>query len=154
LKITVLAVGKLGRTPEADLARDYAARATATGRALGLGPVDILEVEAKKPGKAAEAEVLRAQIGDAYLICCDEHGQALASRAFAAKVGKLRDDGVRRLILVIGGADGLDLQLLDQARETLAFGVQTWPHALARVMLAEQVYRAASILAGSPYHRD
>jgi 23S rRNA (pseudouridine1915-N3)-methyltransferase len=154
MKITILTVGRLGRSPEADLARDYAARATATGRALGLGPVDILEVEARKPGKAAEAEVLRAQIGDAYLICCDEHGQALSSRALAAKVGKLRDDGVRRMVLVIGGADGIDPDLLAQARETLAFGVQTWPHALARVMLAEQVYRAASILAGSPYHRD
>jgi 23S rRNA (pseudouridine1915-N3)-methyltransferase len=154
LKITLLAVGKLGRGPEADLARDYAARASASGRALGLGPVDIVEVEARKSGKAAEAEVLRAQIGDAYLICCDEHGQALASRAFAGKIGKLRDDGVRRLVLVIGGADGLDPELLAQARETLAFGVQTWPHALARVMLAEQVYRAVSILAGSPYHRD
>ena len=154
MKIALLAVGKLGRGPEADLARDYAARASASGRALGLGPVDIVEVEARKPGKAAEAEVLRAQIGDAYLICCDEHGQALSSRAFAAKIGKLRDEGVRRLALVIGGADGLDAELLAQARETLAFGVQTWPHALARVMLAEQIYRAASILAGSPYHRD
>lgn len=144
----------MGRGAEADLAKDYAARATATGRSLGLGPVEIVEVEARKPGKAAEAEALRAQIGDAYLICCDEHGATLPSRAFAAKIGKLRDDGVRRLVLVIGGADGLDPALLAQARETLAFGVQTWPHALARAMLAEQVYRAASILGGSPYHRD
>jgi 23S rRNA (pseudouridine1915-N3)-methyltransferase len=154
LKITLLAVGRLGRSVEAELARDYAARATAAGRSLGLGPVDILEVEAKKPGKAAEAEVLRAAIGDAYLICCDEHGEALPSRAFASRIGKLRDDGVRRLVLVIGGADGIDPELLREARSTLAFGVQTWPHALARVMLAEQTYRAASILAGSPYHRD
>jgi 23S rRNA (pseudouridine1915-N3)-methyltransferase len=154
LKITLLAVGRLGRSIEAELARDYAARATATGRSLGLGPVEIVEVEAKKPGKAAEAEVLRAAIGDAYLICCDEHGEALPSRAFASRIGKLRDDGVRRLVLVIGGADGIDLDLLKEARTTLAFGVQTWPHALARAMLAEQVYRAASILAGSPYHRD
>lgn len=154
MKITLLAVGRLGRSVEADLAKDYAARATAAGRSLGLGPVDILEVEARKPGKAAEAEVLRAAIGDGYLICCDEHGEALPSRAFAARVGKLRDDGVRRLVLVIGGADGIDPELLKEARSTLAFGVQTWPHALARAMLAEQVYRACSILAGSPYHRD
>jgi 23S rRNA (pseudouridine1915-N3)-methyltransferase len=154
VKITILTVGKLGRMAEAELARDYAARATASGKSLGLGPVDILEVESKKPGKPAEAEVLRAQIGDAYLICCDEHGAALPSRAFAAKVGKLRDDGHRRLVLIIGGADGIDPALLKEARETLAFGVQTWPHALARAMLAEQVYRAVSILGGSPYHRD
>ena len=116
--------------------------------------MEIVEVEARKPGKAAEAEVLREKIGDAYLICCDEHGAALTSRAFAAKVGKLRDDGTRRLALVIGGADGLDPSLLAEAREKLAFGPQTWPHALARAMLAEQVYRAVTIMAGSPYHRD
>jgi 23S rRNA (pseudouridine1915-N3)-methyltransferase len=111
-------------------------------------------VEARKPGKAAEAQALREKIGDAHLICCDEHGAPLASRAFAGKIGKLRDDGVRRLAIVIGGADGLDPALLFEARDTLAFGPQTWPHALARAMLAEQVYRACSILAGSPYHRD
>ena len=154
MKITLLAVGRLGRSVEAELARDYAARATATGRSLGLGPVEIVEVEAKKPGKAAEADVLRSAIGDAYLICCDEHGEALPSRSFAARIGTLRDDGVRKLVLVIGGADGLDPDLLREARATLAFGVQTWPHALARAMLAEQVYRAVTILAGSPYHRD
>jgi 23S rRNA (pseudouridine1915-N3)-methyltransferase len=154
LKITLLTVGRLGRSVEAELARDYAARATAAGRSLGLGPVDIVEVEGRKPGKAAEAQALRAAIGDAYLICCDEHGRALPSRAFAAHIGKLRDDGVRKLVLVIGGADGIDPDLLKEARATLAFGVQTWPHALARAMLAEQVYRAVSILAESPYHRD
>jgi len=154
MKITILTVGRLGRMAEAELARDYAARATAAGKSLGLGPVDILEVESRKPGKPAEAEVLRAHIADAYVICCDEHGTALPSRAFAAKVGKLRDDGVRKLVLIIGGADGIDPALLKDAREMLAFGVQTWPHALARAMLAEQVYRAVSILGGSPYHRD
>ncbi len=156
MRILILAVGRLGRDPAAALARDYAERATATGRALGLGPAEIVEVEAKKPGKAAEAEALRAAIGadPAYLIACDERGKVHTSRAFAERVGKLRDSGERRLVFVIGGADGLDPDLVGQARETLAFGPQTWPHALARAMLAEQVYRAATILAGGPYHRD
>ncbi|MEI9889936.1 MAG: 23S rRNA (pseudouridine(1915)-N(3))-methyltransferase RlmH [Caulobacteraceae bacterium] len=154
MKITLLAVGKLGRAPEAALARDYAERASATGRALGLSPVDILEVESKKPGKTAEAEVLLAHLQDSYVIACDEHGQAFASRAFASRIAKLRDEGRRRLVLVVGGADGLAPELLARADETLAFGPQTWPHALARAMLAEQVYRAATILAGGPYHRD
>lgn len=154
MRISLICVGRLGRMAEASLALDYCERATAAGRALGLGPVEIIEVEARKPGKAAEAEAILAKLGDAHLIACDEHGAAHASRAFAAKVGKLRDDGVRRLAFVIGGADGLDAQLLDRARERLAFGPQTWPHALVRAMLAEQVYRAVSILAGSPYHRD
>lgn len=154
MKISIIAVGRLGRSPEAGLALAYAERATASGRALGLGPVDIVEVESRKPGKAAEAEALIAQIGDAHLIACDEHGTALASRDFAQRLASLRDQGIRRLAFVIGGADGLDRGLVSSARERLAFGVQTWPHALVRAMLAEQVYRAVTILAGSPYHRD
>lgn len=139
---------------EARLALDYAARAGAAGRALGLGPVEIIEVEARKSGKAAEAAILMERVAGDYLIACDEHGPARASRDFAAHLGRLRDDGVRRVAFVIGGADGLDESLLASARERLAFGPQTWPHALVRAMLAEQVYRAATILAGSPYHRD
>jgi 23S rRNA (pseudouridine1915-N3)-methyltransferase len=154
MKIAIVAVGRLGRGPEAELVRLYAERAGAAGRALGLGPVELVEVEARKPGKAAEAEALMAHLDGAHLIACDEHGRQLTSRAFAAEIGKLRDDGVRRLAFVIGGADGLDSAILQAAKSTLAFGPQTWPHALARVMLAEQVYRAVSILARSPYHRD
>jgi 23S rRNA (pseudouridine1915-N3)-methyltransferase len=154
LKIALLAVGRLGRSVEAGLAKDYAERATASGRSLGLGPVEIIEVEARKPGKAAEAEVLLAQLADTHVIACDEGGAAMPSRVFADRIAQLRDQGVRRVAFVIGGADGLDPSVLRAARERLAFGPQTWPHALARAMLAEQVYRAVTILAGSPYHRD
>lgn len=155
MKIILYAVGRLGRAPEAALALDYAARASATGKALGLGPVEVVEIESRKPGKAAEGEALLATIGaDVHLIACDEHGRAWASRDFAGRIGRLRDQGVRRLAFVIGGADGLSPAVLAAASETLAFGPQTWPHALARAMLAEQVYRAATILAGGPYHRD
>jgi len=154
LKVTLLCVGRLGAAPEAALALDWAARATAAGRARGLGPVEILEVEARKSGKAAEAEILLEKLDGAHLVACDEHGQARTSRDFADFLGRLRDDGVRRLAFAIGGADGLDERLLAAARGRLAFGPQTWPHALARAMLAEQIYRAATIMAGSPYHRD
>jgi 23S rRNA (pseudouridine1915-N3)-methyltransferase len=154
MKIAVVAVGRLSRSPEAELVKLYVERATAAGRALALGPVEVVEVEARKPGKAAEAEALSPHLDGAHVIACDEHGRQLTSRAFAGEIGKLRDDGVRRLVLVIGGADGLDPALIAAANSTLAFGPQTWPHALARAMLTEQVYRAVSILAGSPYHRD
>src|SRR5688500_14222681 len=151
MRITLLTVGKLGRAPEAALARDYAERATASGRSLGLGPVEIVEVESRKPGKAAEAEAVLAQIGAGYhVIACDEHGKALTSRELAQKVAKLRDDGARRLVLVVGGADGLGTEVLARADATLAFGPQPWPHALVRAMLAVQVYRAVTILPGSP----
>jgi 23S rRNA (pseudouridine1915-N3)-methyltransferase len=154
LRIGIVAVGRLARGPEADLVRLYVDRAGAAGRALGLGPVEVVEVESRKPGKAAEAEALRPHLQDAHVIACDERGQARPSRAFAEEIGALRDRGVRRLAFAIGGADGLDPELAAEAQGRLAFGPQTWPHALARVMLAEQVYRAVSILAGSPYHRD
>jgi 23S rRNA (pseudouridine1915-N3)-methyltransferase len=154
VKLTLLAIGKLSRSPETELVKTYVERATNAGRALGLGPVEVIEVESRKPGKAAEAEALKPHLADAHIICCDEHGQARPSRAFAEEIATLRDRGVRRLVLVIGGADGLDPALLAQANGKLAFGPQTWPHALARAMLAEQVYRAVTILAGSPYHRD
>jgi len=154
MKVTLLTVGRLGRSIEAGLALDYAQRASASGRALGLGPFDLIEVEGRKSSKAAEAEVLAPHLKDAHVVACDEHGRAWTSRAFAGRVAQLRDDGVRRLVFMIGGADGLDPSLLSAADETLAFGPQTWPHALARAMLAEQLYRAVTILAGSPYHRD
>lgn len=154
MKIAIVAIGRLGRSPEAELVRTYAERATAAGRALGLGPLDVQEVESRKPGKAAEAEALAPHLADAHLIACDEHGRAMASRAFAGEIARLRDSGVRRVAFVIGGADGLDASVLQAAQAKLAFGPQTWPHALARAMLAEQVYRAVTILAGSPYHRD
>lgn len=154
MKIAIVAIGRLSRGPETDLVKTYAERASAAGRSLGLGPVEVIEVESRKPGKAAEAEALRPHLADAHVIACDEHGHARPSRAFAEEIAALRDRGARRLVFLIGGADGLDPALLAAANGKLAFGPQTWPHAMARAMLAEQVYRAVTILAGSPYHRD
>jgi 23S rRNA (pseudouridine1915-N3)-methyltransferase len=154
LRLAIVAVGRLARSPETELVKLYAERATNAGRPLGLGPLEVVEVESRKPGKAAEAEALRPHLEGAHVIVCDEHGRARASRAFADEIATLRDRGLRRLAFVIGGADGLDPALIASAQGKLAFGPQTWPHALVRAMLAEQLYRAVSILAGSPYHRD
>jgi 23S rRNA (pseudouridine1915-N3)-methyltransferase len=155
MRITILAVGRLSRGPERDLVVDYMSRANASGRNLGFSAVEVAEIEARKPGKLAEGEaLLQALASFDYIIVCDEHGPALASRPFADRLGFLRDRGLRRLALVIGGADGLSAEVLARADAQLSFGPQTWPHALARVLLAEQVYRAMTILAGGPYHRD
>ncbi|MGH7023938.1 MAG: 23S rRNA (pseudouridine(1915)-N(3))-methyltransferase RlmH [Caulobacteraceae bacterium] len=154
MKISILCIGKLGAAPEAALAANWAKRASQVGRAHGLGPVEIVEVEARRGGQAAEGETLLRRAEGAFLIACDEHGEAPTSRAFAGQLGRLRDDGVARLAFLIGGADGLDAAVLAKAERTLAFGPQTWPHALARAMLAEQLFRAASLMAGQPYHRD
>lgn len=154
MKLAILAIGKPGRGPEATLADDYAGRATLAGRALGLGPMELVDLEPRKTGKAPEAELILKAAEGAHLIACDERGRTFGSRAFADHIAELRDRGERRLVFAIGGADGLDRSVLDAAASTLAFGPQTWPHALARAMLAEQLYRAVTILAGSPYHRD
>jgi 23S rRNA (pseudouridine1915-N3)-methyltransferase len=154
MRLSLLCIGRLGAASEAALARDYAARATATGRSSRLGPVEIIELSPRKTGKAAEGEAILGRLGVGRLIACDEHGHALASRAFAEFLARLRDEGTDHLAFAVGGADGLDAQVLAAASHRLAFGPATWPHALARVMLAEQIYRAATILAGGPYHRD
>ena len=154
MKLGIVAIGRAGRGPETTLADDYARRATLAGRALGLGPLELIDLEPRKPGKAPEAELILAAAEGAHLIACDERGRTYSSRAFADHVAMLRDRGERRLVFAIGGADGLDDSVRAAAASTLAFGPQTWPHALARAMLAEQLYRAVTILAGSPYHRD
>ena len=155
MRVSIAAIWRLSRSPEAELVADYVRRANLGGRALGLTPVDLIEIEARKSGKPAEAEALSAAIADgAWIIACDERGKAHSSRQLADKVATLRDRGERHLVFVIGGADGLDPGFVQKANETLAFGPQTWPHALVRAMLAEQIYRAVTILGGSPYHRD
>lgn len=121
---------------------------------MGLGPVEIIEIEPRKSARGTDSEALLGRMDDAYLIACDERGEAIASRDLADIVVRLRDDGVRRLVFAVGGADGLDQAVRSRADRLMAFGPQTWPHALARAMLAEQVYRAATLIAGTPYHRQ
>lgn len=155
LTITILAVGRLRKGPELTLISDYIDRATKTGRALGIGPVRVVEVEDKSgSGMAAEAALLRKAIpAGATVVALDERGTLLDSPALAQKVAGWRDEGQRDLVFLIGGADGLAPELRADADMALSFGKMVWPHMLARVMLAEQIYRATTILAGGPYHR-
>src|SRR4051794_8206352 len=120
MKIAIVAVGRLSRSPETELVKLYVERATASGRALSLGPVEVVEVEARKATKAAEAEALKAQLADTHVIALDERGKARGSVDFAREIADLRDRGVRRLALVIGGADGLDADFVKAAQGTLA----------------------------------
>ena len=149
------AVGRLRAGPERDLIADYTTRFDRTGRALGLGPLTEHEVEDKKnAGKAAEAELLaRAVPAGAVLVTLDERGKLLTSPEFAAQLGRWRDAGRQDVAFVIGGADGIDPSLRARADFSISFGAMVWPHLLVRVMLTEQLYRAANILSGGPYHR-
>lgn len=141
--------------PELSLVEDYLARFDRTGRALGLGAAKVLEVEDRKGGgQKAETELLVKAIPKGSLILAlDERGKTLSSPEFAGKLANWRDDGRRDLAILIGGADGIAPDLRAQTDFSISFGKMVWPHMLARVMLAEQLYRATSILAGTPYHR-
>lgn len=156
MRILIAAVGRLRDAPEATLTADYLARAAASGRRLGFKSVDLVEVEAKPPGDPrAEASALyRATPEAARKILLDERGGEWTSRQLAEKLARWRDDGLPCATFWIGGADGVSQSVKDNADEKLAFGRQTWPHRLVRVMIAEQIYRALTILCGTPYHRD
>ena len=155
MRVHLCVVGRLRAGPERDLIDDYLKRFDRTGRALGLGPVSVTEVEDRKGGgMAAEAALLRKAIPSGSRLCIlDERGKLMSSPEFARQLGDIRDAGTGDLAFVIGGADGIDPSLRAEADMALSFGQMVWPHMLVRVMLSEQLYRAASILAGSPYHR-
>ena len=155
MRLRILAIGRLRKGPEKDLIEDYISRFNRSGRPLGLGPVELTELEDKKGGgKGAEAALLLKAIGQsATVIALDERGTLQSSPDFAAHLSRIRDAAPSELVFVIGGADGLDPAVLQRAQSHLSFGKMVWPHMLVRVMLTEQLYRAASILAGGPYHR-
>ena len=136
----------------------YLERAIAAGRNLGLSGFDALELpESRAAGsarKTEEARALRAGVADGTrLVALDERGRSMGSEAFARLIGRWRDDGRAGAAFLIGGADGLDPALVAEAEITLSFSLLTWPHQLVRIMLAEQLYRATTILSGHPYHR-
>jgi 23S rRNA (pseudouridine1915-N3)-methyltransferase len=153
MRVTICAVGRLRAGPERELVDDYLLRFDRTGRPLGLGPATVTEVEAKAGGMSAEGALLSRAIPHGALLCClDERGEVMSSPAFAGLLGRWRDEG-RDVAFVIGGADGIDPELRGRAGKLLSFGAMVWPHLLVRAMLAEQLYRAATILSGGPYHR-
>ncbi|KEJ90802.1 23S rRNA (pseudouridine(1915)-N(3))-methyltransferase RlmH [Sulfitobacter donghicola] len=155
MKVQICAVGRLRAGPEKTLIDDYLTRFDRTGRGLSLGPVSVLEVEDRKGGgMPAEAALLRRAVPQGAIICAlDERGTVETSPKFARRIENWRDAGRSDLTFIIGGADGIDPELRAQADHLLSFGSMVWPHMMVRVMLAEQLYRAASILSGGPYHR-
>ncbi|PEQ12091.1 23S rRNA (pseudouridine(1915)-N(3))-methyltransferase RlmH [Novosphingobium sp. PC22D] len=135
----IVARGKLGRSPEADLLDRYARRLS-----WPFKHTELPETGGRIPEMAAPGR----------LVLLDERGKAMTSEDFAAILGRWRDDGVREARFQIGAADGHDDETRARADLLVAFGAMTWPHLLARAMLAEQLWRATSILAGHPYHRS
>lgn len=151
LRLTIAAVGHM-KGAEQELYRTYIDRLS--------WPVTTLEVadrQAMRTGKrqsGARDRLLSAVPSGATIVVLDESGRSFDSRAFAAQIKAFETDGVRDLAFLVGGADGHSDDVRAAAKLLLSFGKQTWPHMLARVMLAEQLYRASTILSGHPYHRD
>ncbi len=152
MRVTLAAVGRDKSGPARDLYQHYVKRLT--------WPFALREVEERKPLpspslKLREAELLRDAIPKgAVLVALDERGKNLSSPEIAQMIGQWRDNSVQDLAFVIGGADGLHESLREEATRSISFGRMTWPHMMVRALLAEQLYRAQSILAGHPYHRE
>lgn len=159
MRILVIAIGRLKQGPERELADRYKDRFGDIGRKLGFRGLDIHEIAESRHSdtKARIAEEATAIVSlipeKSILIALDEGGQNIDSATLARHLGRWRDDSVPGTAFVIGGADGLSPELRRKAKLVLAFGKATWPHQIVRIMLLEQIYRAATILSGHPYHR-
>jgi 23S rRNA (pseudouridine1915-N3)-methyltransferase len=158
MRLIVIAVGRLKQGPERELAERYRERFDDIGRKLGFRDIEIHEIPESRARDAAtrmaeEAAAIAAHFPEKYgLIALDERGKSIDSAVFAQHLGRFRDQA-KDIIFVIGGADGLSPELRRNAQLVIAFGAATWPHQMVRVMLLEQIYRSATILAGHPYHR-
>jgi 23S rRNA (pseudouridine1915-N3)-methyltransferase len=159
MRLVVVSIGRLKHGPERELAERYRERFDDIGRKLGFRGLEIQEIsESRARDPAAriteEATAISAAIPEkSVLVALDERGDNIGSIAFARYLGRWRDDQVASTIFAIGGADGLSPDLRRKAKLGIAFGSATWPHQMVRVMLLEQIYRAATILSGHPYHR-
>ena len=159
MRLLIAAVGKLKHGPERELFAHYLDRAKAIGRKTGLSPLSAIEVAEAKAATAqarmeAEAKTLLAKLPSSYkLICLERGGDQLGSEEFAQALAKFRDGGAQGLAFFIGGADGLGLAAQFKADRVVSLGPITLPHGLARIVLAEQIYRAYTMLRNHPYSR-
>ena len=153
MRLTFLVVGKMKSGPERDLVDEYLKRARPVARGLGFRGIEEIEVASGGGLDAEAARILEKIPAGARVLRLDEFGPSMGSADFADKLAAWRDQGTPDLVFLIGGAEGYGEAVRQTAADTLAFGPQTWPHRFVRAMLAEQVYRAMSILAGTPYHK-
>ena len=159
MRLLIVAVGRMKAGPERELCARYIERTLKGGRALGLSGPDVVEIPesaARRPeDRMAEegAALIAALPEETAVIALDPRGGATSSEEIARDIAALRQRGVRALSFLIGGADGLSEAARGRADQLVAFGRATFPHQLVRVMMAEQLYRATTILSGHPYHK-
>jgi 23S rRNA (pseudouridine1915-N3)-methyltransferase len=159
MRLVVITIGRLKQGPERELADRFRGRFDDIGRKQGFRGLEVHEIPESRARDAEqrireEAAAILALVPEgAVLVALDEKGKNIDSAAFAGHLGHWRDESVASTVFVVGGADGLSPELRRKAKLSVAFGAATWPHQIVRVMLLEQIYRAATILAGHPYHR-
>jgi len=158
MRVGITAVGRMKAGAERELVQRYLDRFAKAGPPLGLEFGGVVESAESRLGSAPERmREEGARLDPAFtggiIVLLDERGKNLASPAFAQLLADHRDRGARQFTFAIGGPDGHAPALRDQATLLISFGAATWPHQLVRVLLAEQLYRAATILSGHPYHR-
>jgi 23S rRNA (pseudouridine1915-N3)-methyltransferase len=159
MKLTILAIGRMKAGPEKDLCEDYLTRAKAMGRTCGITALDVRDfpesgLEDPDRRREAEAKAFAAILGPrSFQIVLDETGRALKSTEFAGMLRREIEAGASDIAFLIGGPDGHAPATRKSANLTLSLGPMTWPHRLVRVMLAEQIYRAVTIMVNHPYHR-
>jgi 23S rRNA (pseudouridine1915-N3)-methyltransferase len=160
MKCIIAAVGRQKAGPETELVARYLDRASKAGRALGITSLDVIELNESRARSAEERkfqeaeQLLKALPDHCTLIALDERGKTITSPAFAQIIDTERNSGQGAIAFALGGPDGHGQPLISRASRSLSFGAMTWPHQIARILLAEQIYRAITILSGHPYHRS
>ena len=155
MKLRVCASGRLRKGPELALFNKYKLRSEKIGRLINVFPIDVLEYDSSRWIRFLKGiESSKSFPSRSHKILLDERGRIFSSNAFAESLRSIRDSGITEIIFFIGAADGVPAKLRDNFDEILSLGEMVWPHFLTRVMLMEQIYRASTILAALPYHKE
>ena len=156
MKISIIAVGRIGNSFEAELVNRYSDRYNKLNKLIGLSLLQIIEVDDKKykTKKQQAKKILEIIKAETNVVIFDQKGSSVSSENFTKYLTNQRDSGVKKLVFIIGGAFGLCNSLYKESNEIFSLGKMVWPHFLVRAMVTEQIYRSASIILGNPYHKN
>ncbi len=156
MKISIIAVGRISNSFEAELVNRYIYRFNKLNKLIGLSLMQIIEVDDKKykTKKQQAKKILEITKAETNIVIFDQIGKSISSENFTKYLTNQRDSGVKKLVFIIGGAFGLCRSLYKESNQIFSLGKMIWPHFLVRVMVTEQIYRSASIIVGNPYHKN
>ena len=156
MQISIIAVGKIGNSSESELVNRYSNRFNKINKLIGLNLLQIIEVDEKKYRTRTQQveKILNIVKAGSNVVIFDQKGKSVSSEYFTKYLINQRDRGVKKQVFIIGGAFGFCSSIYKEADDIFSLGEMIWPHALARVMITEQIYRSASIILGNPYHKN